>query len=337
VRIRLDIAYDGTAFHGWAAQPGLRTVQGVLETWLIRVLRQDVELTVAGRTDAGVHARGQVAHFNLAEPPADAASSPVIPTSPGTSAGPGTSPVVPDSFRVQTPPVVPDSFRDQTPPVIPDSFRDLGTQSHAPRRGALAGPRTAPEDQLDRLARNLNRVLPEDVVVKRVSPAPAGFDARFAAIWRRYVYRLCDSVPDPLGNVFTARSKYRLDAAAMHDAAQALLGLHDFAAFSKARESATAIRTLQRVVVTRVGPVVELEFQADAFAHSMVRSLVGALVEVGAGRRDAAWLASLLNRGERAGEVTVMPAKGLTLEEVGYPPDAELAARVAAARAKRSL
>jgi tRNA pseudouridine38-40 synthase len=258
VRIRLDIAYDGTDFHGWAEQPELRTVQGVLEEWLLRMLRQEVQLTVAGRTDAGVHARGQVAHFDV-----DAESL--------------------------------------------DS----------------------------KLLHRLNSVLPEDVVITGLSEVTPDFDARFSALWRRYVYRLCDGVPDPLQNKFVVRSRYALDVAAMNQAGQSLLGLHDFAAFAKYREGATAIRTLQAVRVERMEGLIELTFVADAFAHSMVRSLTGALLDVGSGRRDAVWLAGLLDRHERCGEITVMPAKGLTLEEVGYPPPEMLAARAAEARARR--
>jgi tRNA pseudouridine38-40 synthase len=266
MRIRLDIAYDGTDFHGWAAQTGLRTAQGELELWLGRLLGEPITLTVAGRTDAGVHARGQVAHFDTA------ASS---------------------------------------------------TEQQASFAPALAY--------------RLGRVLPEDVIVRRVSVAPAGFDARFAAIWRRYCYRLCDGLLEPLARNYAVKVKYPLDLEAANAAAAGLLGLHDFAAFCKPRAGATTIRELRRLELKRVGELIEVDVRADAFAHSMVRSLVGALVEVGSGRRDAEWLASMLDHDGRCGEIPVMPAKGLTLEEVGYPADAELAARAAQARNVREL
>lgn len=267
-RFRLDLAYDGTGFHGWAVQEGLRTVQGVLEEWLGRVLRLDTppHLTCAGRTDAGVHARGQVAHVDL------------------------------DSDD--------------------------------------------PEALARVLERRLARALPEDVVVRRVAPAPAGFDARFAAVWRRYVFRLADAVPDPLLRGQVVRVNGPLDVPRMDAAGAALVGLHDFGGFCKRREGASTIRTLLDCRTSRVanGPmagVVEVEVRADAFCHSMVRSLVGALVAVGLGRRDADWPASLLDRAERAGDVTVLPPQGLTLEEVGYPADGQLAERVLQARARR--
>jgi len=269
MRLRLDIAYDGAGFHGWAAQDGLRTVQGELETWVARLLRlESVALTCAGRTDAGVHARGQVAHVDL-----------------------------PDG---------------------PDPSQTAAT-----------------------LERRLRRALPDDVVVWRVGVAPEGFDARFSAIWRRYVYRLGEGSGDPLVRHLYVLVPHALDLDAMNAAASALLGLHDFAAFSKAREGATTIRRLQRLSVDRastpMGDGVAITAQADAFCHSMVRSLAGALVEVGLGRREVTWPSSLLELGHRCGDVPVLPARGLVLEEVGYPGDDALAARAAQARAVRVL
>lgn len=267
MRLRLDLAYDGTAFHGWARQDDLRTVQGTLEHWITTVLRlpEPVELTVAGRTDAGVHARGQVAHVDL------------------------------------------------------------------PDEGA------APTQRAFELARRLERVLPDDVVVHRVGVAPPGFDARFAALWRRYIFRLADASPDPLLRHQAVRVRDPLDVSALDAAARGLVGLHDFAAFCKRREGATTIREMLECRAERSAAtdLVEVTLRADAFCHSMVRSVVGALVELGSGRRDAAWFTGLLTRGHRAGEVTVLPPHGLVLEEVGYPPDHLLAARQEQARARR--
>ena len=271
IRWRLDLGYDGTAFSGWAAQADRRTVQGELATWLGRVLAVDPppRLTCAGRTDAGVHARGQVAHLDL-DP-------------------------------------------------------------------ALALDPTA-------VVRRLNRVLPDDLVIWGLAAAPAGFDARFAAVWRRYVYRLAEpSVPvDPLVRAQVTVLRADLDLDAMNAAARVLLGLRDFAAFCRGREGATTIRTLLELAGVRVagGPlsgVVEVTVRADAFCHSMVRAVVGALVEVGTGRRDAAWLSGVAAGLARQPSVPVLAPGGLTLEEVGYPPDAELAERARQARTTRTL
>ncbi len=260
-RYRLDLSYDGAAFHGWAVQDGLRTVQGTLQEWITRVLRlsDPAELTVAGRTDAGVHARGQVAHVDL------------------------------------------------------------------------PSPGLAPE-----LLRRLARVLPADVVVYRVTEAPDGFDARFSAVWRRYVFALRDDAGDPLTRGVEVRVRGPLDVPAMDEAAAALRGLNDFAAFCKRREGATTIReVLETHVVRTPTGVIEVTLRADAFCHSMVRSVVGALVAVGQGRCPPGWIADLLLLGQRSGDITVMPPHGLVLEEVGYPDDAGLADRQRQARARR--
>jgi tRNA pseudouridine38-40 synthase len=235
-------------------------VCGVLEDTMAMVLREDVRLTVAGRTDAGVHASGQVAHVDL--------------------------------------------------PAVPDGFRD-----------------------------RLARALPDDVRVTAVRPAPPGFDARFSAVRRHYVYRVCDRqwAADPLRRRDTLTWPRPLDMAALNEAAAGLLGTHDFAAFCRRREGATTIRELQRLHWTRAADgVLTAEVAADAFCHSMVRSLVGALLAVGEGRKPLTWPASLLPSEERTSTVAVAPAHGLTLAAVDYPPDAELAARAQQTRALRT-
>lgn len=274
MRLRLDLAYDGTEFSGWAAQPGLRTVEGELSAALTTLLRapDPVRLTVAGRTDAGVHARGQVAHADVSE----AAYLAVV----GRS--------------------------DRTPEV-----------AALTRLGGLLGP---------------------DLVVHRVSRAPDGFDARFAAVWRRYSYRIADRSAghDPLRRRDTVWLREDLDVDAMTQAGARLVGLKDFAAFCKRREGATTVRTLIEFSWTRGAEgAVEARVVADAFCHSMVRALVGAVVPVGLGREPVDWPAQVQASAERSSRVTVMPAHGLCLEEVGYPPDEALAGRAREARARR--
>ncbi|MBO3083583.1 tRNA pseudouridine(38-40) synthase TruA [Cellulomonas fengjieae] len=279
VRLRLDLAYDGTRFAGWAVQPGLRTVQGILEAALGTVLRTDgpPRVTVAGRTDSGVHARGQVAHVD-----------------------------------------------------IPAGFLE-----------ASRGRSSRPVDEV--LLTRLGGILPADLVVRAVARAPEGFDARFSALRRRYTYRICDDAArrDPLSRTHVVWHRRALDVEAMASAARPLVGRHDFASYCKPRPGATTIRTLEAFGWSRPvdGPdagLVVATVQADAFCHSMVRSLVGASLAVGEGRRGAGWPAELLAARRRGDGVHVVAAHGLTLEEVGYPADADLAARAVLTRARRA-
>ncbi|MGC4109724.1 MAG: tRNA pseudouridine(38-40) synthase TruA [Nocardioides sp.] len=271
MRLRIDLAYDGGDFHGWATQPGLRTVQGELESALGTVLRlAEVTTVCAGRTDTGVHARGQVVHLDLP-----------------------------------------------------------GDEVLAVAAGRTEG------DPAEAVARRLNGVLPPDVRVRRVAVAPAGFDARFSPLWRRYAYRVVDGVPDPLTRGHVLAWTRPLDVSAMNDASTRLLGLQDFASFCKRREGATTVRTLLDLSWVRDGEVLTGTVRADAFCHHMVRSLVGCLLAVGDGRHSVDWPAEVLAAADRHPGVTVVPAEGLTLEEVGYPPDDELAARAEQSRARR--
>jgi tRNA pseudouridine38-40 synthase len=180
----------------------------------------------------------------------------------------------------------------------------------------------------------LTAVLPADVVVRRVSRVPRAFDARFSALGRRYLYRITDAAPDPLRRHDTLAWRRPLDVAAMHAAAQGLLGHHDFAAFCRRRPGATTVRTLHRLDVTRAD-VVEVVAAADAFCHNQVRAMVGALLAVGDGRRQPPWPEQVLAAGVRDSAVTVAPPHGLTLVGVDYPPDHELAARAAETRRRR--
>jgi tRNA pseudouridine38-40 synthase len=183
-------------------------------------------------------------------------------------------------------------------------------------------------------------VLPDDVRVRRVVEAPAGFDARFSAVWRRYAYRIADraELADPLTRGHVLRWRRRLDVDAMAAASAPLLGRHDFATFCKPREGGTTIRTLLDLSWERddTGVVVGT-VRADAFCHHMVRSLVGCLLAVGEGRRPASWPDEVLGAARRDSAVAVVPAHGLTLEEVGYPPDEDLGTQAEAARRVRTL
>ena len=261
MRLRLDLSYDGTNFRGWAVQPGLRTVQGEIEAAIAMILRlpRSAQLTCAGRTDAGVHARGQVAHVDLDD------------VDPG------------------------------------------------------------------HLERRLRRLLPDDIALRSLTVAADGLDARFAALERRYAYRMFDGPtgPDPLTRTSVVKWPRRLDVEAMNAASARLLGHHDFASFCKRREGATTIRTLRELSTVRNGDNLETTVRADAFCHSMVRSLMGLLVAVGERRYEPEWTDEVLAKATRDARVMVMPPHGLVLEEVVYPDDAGLAARAAESRRRR--
>ena len=274
MRIRLDLSYDGTDFRGWATQPDFRTVQGSLEDAIAMALRIPlVRVVCAGRTDTGVHARGQVVHFDVDR--ADVAASA------GRSRGPA----------------------------------------------------------LDALVRRLNGILDGDVRVRRATEAEPGFDARFSALWRRYAYRIADrpELIDPLTRRHVLAWERRLDVGLMNAGAEHLIGLQDFAAFCKRREGATTVRTLLAFEWTRTPHgLIEGRVVADAFCHTMVRSLVGCLLIVGEGRRPPPWAAEVLSGRVRDASMTVVHARGLTLEEVGYPDADELAAQAVRTRARRT-
>jgi tRNA pseudouridine38-40 synthase len=242
----LTLAYDGTAFRGWAMQrdPSIRTIEGELVGHLERVLREPVKLSVAGRTDAGVHARGQVASFRTE-----------------TSVTPG------------------------------------------------------------RLQKALNSVLAPEVVVVRARLAPDGFDARFSATAREYVYRIDEA---PLADPFTGRFAWhrpgRLALAPMRRAARDLEGRHDFRSFCRhPGDDRSTVRHLRRMTVVRAGDDLAIRAEADAFLHQMVRSLVGTLAAVGEGKQAATSMPSVLAARDRsAASGGLAPARGLTLERVSY-------------------
>jgi tRNA pseudouridine38-40 synthase len=188
------------------------------------------------------------------------------------------------------------------------------------------------------LVRRLARLLPPDVRVRTVTPVPAAFDARFSALRRHYRYRVATAPfgAEPLRAHDTLTWPHPVDLDAVNAASAALLGEHDFAAFCRRREGATTVRALQELTWTAdPSGVVTAAVAADAFCHAMVRSLVGALLDVGRGRRAVDFPASLLRRGSRASEVPVAPAHGLTLVGVDYPPVDELAARAEVTRKVR--
>jgi tRNA pseudouridine38-40 synthase len=243
--IRLTLAYDGTGFRGWARQrdPSVRTIEGVVSAQLQRVLQDPVKLSVAGRTDAGVHARGQVASFTTA--------SSVLP---------------------------------------------------------------------ERLQKALNGALAPELVVVDAAYVPEGFDARFSASAREYVYRIHEAaLPDPFTAGFVWQRPGRLRQGPMRGAARLLVGEHDFASFCRhPGGDRSTVRDLRRLSVGREGDVLSIRAVANAFLHHMVRSLVGTLVAVGEGTLEAGAMPEILVARDRKAAGPPAPARGLTLERVHY-------------------
>ncbi len=264
-RFRLDITYDGSEFSGWAIQRDQRTVQGEIQRVLTHLAGHDIELTCAGRTDAGVHARGQVAHCD------------------------------------------------------------------AEAMGQLTVER-------------INRALPDDIRIRAVTEVTADFDARFSASWRRYSYTVCDDPrgPDPLHRRHQLSVGNHMDIDAMNQAAQPLIGEHDFASFCKIKQHGTTVREIldlrwERDVDRATGiATAVMHVTADAFCHSMVRSLAGALIPVGERRKPIDYPKGALELKARAAGVTVMPAHPLVLEEVRYPPESQWALRQRRTRSVRA-
>ncbi len=251
VRLRIDLAYDGAPFAGYARQPDQVTVQGELERVLARILDQDVDLTVAGRTDRGVHALGQVVHLDVE--------------------------VVEERSR--------------------RALEDLAV-----------------------LRMRLDRQVGPAISVWAVRRVSARFDARFSATARRYRYRLVDAeVADPLRRFDRWQVGEPLAVVPMREAAQLLVGEHDFAAFCRRAPGRGTVRRLDRVALSRPAPArIDVVLDGAAFCHQQVRSILGCLVEVGRGRREPGWVGEVLAAQDRQQAARVAPPHGLTLEQVRY-------------------
>ena len=277
-RLRLDLGYDGTDFRGWAAQPGLRTVQGEIEAALAMASREEATVTVAGRTDAGVHARHQVCHVDLSD----------------------------------------------------EAWARLGPRVR--RLNKILSGRYGERARGRDLAAARGTC---DVRIYSAAVVGPSFDARFSALGRRYAYRVSDR-PEPLGRWDRLWVEDPLDVAAMNEAGAALLGEHDFLGFCRPREGATTIRTLRTLRAEREADgTLVFRVEADAFCHSMVRSLVGALLLVGTGARGTDYPAAILAARSRSEAAPIAPAHGLTLEGVEYPDPSQWGARANQARARR--
>jgi tRNA pseudouridine38-40 synthase len=250
MRIALIIEYDGSQYHGWQSQPGLRTVQAVLEQALTEIANHEIRVVYSGRTDTGVHATHQVVHFES------------------------------------------------------DAARNIRAWVHG-----------------------TNALLPKGVCVKWGQEISDEFHARYSAIYRRYRYVIYNAAIRPAllqGNV-TWQSR-RLNHGVMQEAAQCLLGEHDFTSFRAMQCNAkTPVRTIQNIRVFRKGDMVILDIKANAFLHHMVRNIAGVLMAVGQGRESPDWVEKVLNAKDRKQGAETAPPYGLYLVDVGYSEGFKLA------------
>ncbi len=244
MRIAIGIEYDGTAYNGWQRQKSGRGIQQEFERAIGVVANEAVEVVCAGRTDTGVHATGQVGHFD--------------------------------------------------------------TNVERSERGWLLGA---------------NSNLPDDVCVRWVKPVPDDFHARFSAVSRSYRYVILNRL------VRSALERHRawwvhqpLDEGAMHEAAQALVGEHDFSAFRAAGcQASRPNREITSISVTRDGDRICLDVTANAFLMHMVRNIAGTLVAIGMGEERVGYAEAILESRDRTRGGVAAPPHGLTLVRVGYP------------------
>lgn len=242
--IRLVLQYEGTRYQGWQRQiSSENTIQGRLETLLTKMCGEQVELCGSGRTDAGVHARAQVANFH-----------------------------------------------------------------------------TNSSMTTEEMQAYINRYLPEDIAVTEVSEAAIRFHSRLNAVGKRYCYLVENgSVPDVFLRRYALFVPEKLDVAAMEQAAKYLLGEHDFQSFTSAKKGRkSTVRRIDSISVEQRGSLLAFTFQGNGFLHHMVRILVGTLLEVGAGKREADSIPDILRACSRQEAGWLVPAKGLTLIEVYY-------------------
>jgi tRNA pseudouridine38-40 synthase len=242
-RVALGIEYMGADYSGWQRQLSVDSVQSRVEDSLAKILRQEVSVSCAGRTDAGVHATAQVVHFDA--------------------------------------------------------------------------PVTRP---LKAYTRGMNTTLPKNVAITWAKSVDDDFHARFSATARRYRYVIYNSALR--SGVFNAGVTHvfkKIDAALMHEAAQGLVGKHDFTSYRAAHcQSKTPIRLMHHIQVYRLQQFVIVDVKANAFLHHMVRNIVGALLDVGSGEKPISYIADLLALKDRSQASTTAKPNGLYLVQVDY-------------------
>ncbi len=247
VRVKAVLAYDGTRYAGFQRQSGVATVQGELESALKAVAQETIAIAGAGRTDAGVHATGQVASFSSAW--------------------------------------------------------------------------SRPWEELQRA---LNATLPEDIAVTSLASAPDDFQARTSAVSREYTYSIyTEPVRSPMLRLYAHHHHGELDAERMADAAQLLVGQHNFSAFGRSPSGGSTLRSVRRVEFRRDGSLLRIVIEADAFLRRMARRIIAALIPVGEGKAGPADVEEILDAGDPSRIKGTAPAAGLCLTHVAYPAPSE--------------
>ena len=296
INYKMTIQYEGTRYRGWQKQPGVEnTIQGKLETLLSRLLNTDIEVYGAGRTDAGVHALGQMASFRVEE---DKLRELV-------SSGAGKDKLI----------------ESGSSGAGKDKFSDPGPSS-ADNRELLRTllPSQLKETEDDTLFKSLNHYLPDDIAVVRLVRASDRFHARYLASSKWYQYRIrTNPVSDVVNRRFLWQYGEKLDIEKMKKGAEALVGQHDFASFCGLKLKKSTVRTVSRIEITqRDADTVVLDYYGDGFLNHMVRLMTGELVEVGAGRLSAETISGILEQKRKGSADRMAPASGLTLMEVRY-------------------
>lgn len=344
MRLRIDLAYDGGGFYGWAKQPTLRTVQGEIEAALHKILR--VPMAEPAAPSSAI-----VSVAASASATASVSTSATASTIAAASTSTAVSVSAPEPLRLVV--------AGRTDTGVHASHQvchvDVSPDILARAVGHMDVPPTVA------LTRRMQRILPSDIAIRAIVPAPDGFDARFSALERTYVYRIADRAceVDPRMRGFVLHIDDDLDIDAMNKAAAMTIGLHDFGSFATPNPGGTTIRDVKTAYWRRVPtrPLIDGDMTmgeryrtpsaesgllcftivADAFARNMVRSLVNGCVQVGIGKRSLDWFAGKMDIPLREGSTGPIAPQGLTLEHIAYPPDDQLASRAEAIRAKRTL
>ena len=288
INYKITVQYEGTRYKGWQKQPRIdNTIQGKLETLLSRLLDTDIEVFGAGRTDAGVHALGQVANFWVSEERLNAFTEkfPSLKASWSSTAA-----------RAQ-------------------AMASAGkNETSGSRRSALV----LSQDTM--LLEALNHYLPDDIAIPKIVRASDRFHARYLTSSKWYQYRIrIAPYPDVVNRRFLWQYGEDLDTDAMVRASRALIGTHDFSSFCGLKMKKSAVRTITKIDISRPdADTIVLDYCGDGFLNHMVRLLTGELVEVGSGRAPESSIQTILEAQKKGAACHTAPASGLTLMEVNY-------------------